>query len=691
VKDGGSAGAFTKEEREEAKRIVKDNIRDGLSDLQVSPDVADKIVKDVDDPEKGPAARDKLKQISDSSADLQIVSVSEEKQKEVIDAVSRSDDPKGTANEKVGEAATEEVFGKDVAAKVPPDKRKNFRDVFRNLADLEGSLEEIGGNPDDPEVKDAINEGAERGITTKEEGREILERAGQKVLDRQGFSPAKEGESLKDRLNRIAQEQEAEEAARKAKEAARLARAKVRKQLSPGAAGSTASGRSVSARVDVAIGGGQGKASGAGNAAQGTGTDASKTTGSGGSFRSDTINNNLPADRGGNSTRGQATTGTGTAPAGAATGAATPVTAAPVTAPTSALDPGTGVDNTQTPATNSPANTGTSAGTGSAATSDASVVSPTDEIVVGGGQGSTFGGHFQSEDGNTGGDLTFKPDGTFSGTITTVTRDASGNITSTSTTAVVGTWGTDGDGNVVVTTATTAPSQSGSTTASTPPAQGEGEGNKDGDKDDDDDDKDDGDDDNPPPAETAETSSEEAPAETSTATTTAEGSTPNPLDETGGNPFELGNRTGGRLGGDQAKNQKRGLDLAGSGGGARGPNPDGASSGPGLLTPEEQAAAARLLGIKRGGGVTNPNPIADGGTAVTDRDLKELGLRGTGGAKGPTDPKAPAQPQDPKSPIGGAPAPVPVGGTRVNSAVAPAVNVDAQRIKVDPQVKESVR
>ena len=672
---------------DEARRIVKDAAREDLSNLDVPPDVANKLADDLVDPEKAPAARDRVKEISGSSADLQLVSVSDEKRKEIVDAVSRSDDPKGTANEKVGEAATEEVFGKDVAAKVPQEKRKNFRDVFRNLADLKGSLEEIGGDPDDPEFVEAINEGAERGITTKEEAREILERAGQKVLDRQGFSPAKDGESLKDRLDRIAKEQEAEVAARKAQAAARLAKAKVRAAITPGASGSTAAGRSVSARLEVAIGGGKGATSGAGSAAHGTGTDASKTTGSGGSFRSDAINVRLPADKGGTSTAGQVTTGRVD---GKAPGAAAPAVTSPATAP-SALEPGTGVESTQPPATTPAPGATTATDGGAPAGGSATVTSPGDEVVIGGGQGSTFGGHLQSEDGNTGGDLTFKPDGTFSGTVTTVTRDASGNITSTTQTEVVGTWGKDADGNVVVTSATVAPSSGGTTTTtSTESSGGGGEGeDKDG-KGDDDDDDDDNDDD-PPPAATSETSSEEAPAETAAETTAAAGSTPNPLDEIGGNPMELSNRTGGRLGGDQAKRQKRGLDLAGSGGGAGGPNPDGRSTGPSLLTPEEQANAARLLGMKRGGGVTTPNPMNEDAPSVTDRDLKELNLRGKGGAKGPTESTGPAQPQDPKSPVGGAPVPSPVPGNRVNSAVAPAARVDAQRIKIDPQIKESVR
>lgn len=78
-----------------------------------------------------------------------------------------------------------------------------------------------------------------------------------------------------------------------------------------------------------------------------------------------------------------------------------------------------------------------------------------------------------------------------------------------------------------------------------------------------------------------------------------------------------------------------------------------------LLTPEEQANFRRLIGVKSGGGVTNPNPLDEGGATVTDRDLKGLHLRGTGGAGTPPEAGSgsPA-PQDPNSPIGN-PAPIP--------------------------------
>ncbi len=145
-------------------------------------------------------------------------------------------------------------------------------------------------------------------------------------------------------------------------------------------------------------------------------------------------------------------------------------------------------------------------------------------------------------------------------------------------------------------------------------------------------------------------------------TKTAENSTPNPEAADHGTGFELSEKTGGRLGGQEARNARRGLDLAVSGGGAAGPeNPESTTSSGVLLTPEEVQNFERLLGIKAGGGVTDPSPMDKDGFAVTERDLRELGLRGNGGAKGPTENGGNTPPpQDPASPIGGpAPGPVP--------------------------------
>lgn len=184
----------------------------------------------------------------------------------------------------------------------------------------------------------------------------------------------------------------------------------------------------------------------------------------------------------------------------------------------------------------------------------------------------------------------------------------------------------------------------------------------------------------PPPEE--ESGEEEAPAEESPTQETAQNSTPNPMDDGGVNPAELAIRTEGRLGGEQARSQQKALDLKAGGGGAAGPREG--NSAPVLLTREEQNNFRRLYQQKKGGGVTDPSPIEDSGIAVTVRDLKELHLRGNGGAKGPVENTAPsAPPSDPHSPITG-PAPVPAPG--VNARVP----VQIQKINVDASVQQSI-
>lgn len=74
-----------------------------------------------------------------------------------------------------------------------------------------------------------------------------------------------------------------------------------------------------------------------------------------------------------------------------------------------------------------------------------------------------------------------------------------------------------------------------------------------------------------------------------------------------------------------------------------------------MFTPEEKANAARGLNTAAGGDVTNPT-LDESTVMMTDRDLKELHLRGDGGAKGPVDSTAPAPP--PEEGPGSGPPPV---------------------------------
>ena len=137
--------------------------------------------------------------------------------------------------------------------------------------------------------------------------------------------------------------------------------------------------------------------------------------------------------------------------------------------------------------------------------------------------------------------------------------------------------------------------------------------------------------------------------------------TPNPEREEAGSGFGLQEATGGRLGGDAARRQQDRLDLLGRGGGAAGPEAGENPASGVLLTPEERANASRLLGVKAGGSVTTPSPLKEGGTAITERDLKDLVLRGNGGAGTPEVTVFPVlqPPQSPLAPPAGVPG---VGG-----------------------------
>jgi len=143
-------------------------------------------------------------------------------------------------------------------------------------------------------------------------------------------------------------------------------------------------------------------------------------------------------------------------------------------------------------------------------------------------------------------------------------------------------------------------------------------------------------------------------------TNTADSSTPNP-DEVGATTgMELAQLTGGRLGSQQATQQGRALDLLRSGGGAGGPSDNPESGGSGILnlSPGEIGILSRTMSkrgiVKTTGGAVDPSPVDKDGIAITDRDIKELTLRGNGGAKGPTEgSSSPPSPQDPKSPVRG--------------------------------------
>lgn len=704
----------------DAVKLRQDFVKDALTDLNIRPEIAGKIAAEANDPATAPEAQTRIEQITGAAADLDLVSVDPKVRNAVIDKISRSEKPKDTANEEVGKAAIDEVFGKNVTKLLPADKVPQARDVFVNLAKIQAALVTVGGDPNGKEVQDAVEEGAKLGVVNDDDARKVMEDGAHKILDKT-FPPAKPGEKLADRLARMVKEQEklqaelnaqkAAAAARAAAKARLAAAAKISKDklggsaLTQGAAASTAIGRSVSAKLEVALGGGSGTTSGAGTGKFGTGIVRSQTSGAGGSqVRQDLASARLAAGDGGPSNKGKTATGdqpttqpgnNTTQPAESTSSAAadqhtpqspilsdsdvnTPATTQPAT-----TQPGT------TPAQATPQSDGNQPRSGT-------VSSPSSEFKVGTSGGDrylvdAYHSDQTSERGAT--DTQIFSDGTFKQTETVSNGD--GSYTTTVTT---GTWVIDGNGNRVATSSTTSPATTtgnGQSTNSNAGQQNNNNGNnqssndKDGDGKDDDDDKDDddkSDDDKkseePPPAEEAGADDTEAAKSEESKQSS---STPNPMDIGGGDPTQLAARSGGRIGNQEARRQQRGLDLARFGG-AAGPGRDGKGGAPTLLTPEEKINAERALNMRLGGGVTNPNPLGKGNVVATDRDLKELHLRGNGGAKGPTDGSAPATPQDPHSPLGGVgPAPLPAGGTRINGAAAKGAAINSQ-IKLNGQV-----
>lgn len=703
----------------EIVQLEQAQVKSALDDLRVKPTVADKIVKDVANPATSKDARGRITEIAGAAADLDLVAASQKVRDAVVDAVSRSDDPKSTADQKVGEAAIDQVFGKEVSKLVPAGKVG--RGVFTTLVGISAALQNLGGNADDQEVVDTIKEGAQLGVNTPEAARTVLEKGAHKVLDKQGFTASKPGETLNDRLTRAVEEQKKLQAELDAKKAADAAKAAAKARattaaqqsaraksgaigktgIGQGAAGSTNVGRSVSSKVKVALGGGNGTTSGAGTAKIGTGTDARKSTGIGGENRMDQASSRLAAGSGGNSIAGQQTSGfepttqPGTQDAAPAATDSVPAAAAQTDARNDAAATATidaPVPNNSTPVDQAGAASPSAESGGAAPSASNSSVTTGDFLIGSPGHQDTPGfKHYDTGNPNVGVDINYAQDGSYTGVVTVVTRDTAGNIVSITETPITGTWGYDASGQPRPATQTmgeTTDATPGQSTANNDSQQSTE--NNDSQQDSSDDDKDDKDDDDknaedPPPAE--ETASDDANTETTTEESKEASTTPNPMDIGGGDPTQLASRTGGRVGTQEARRQQRGLDLARFGG-AAGPNPDGKGGVPTLLTSEEKANAERALSMRKGAGITNPNPMGRGSVVATDRDLKEMHLRGNGGAKGPSDDTPPTKPQDPRSPLGGKPPGLaPSGGTRINGARSKTATLNRQ-LSVDRRIAQ---
>ena len=155
-----------------------------------------------------------------------------------------------------------------------------------------------------------------------------------------------------------------------------------------------------------------------------------------------------------------------------------------------------------------------------------------------------------------------------------------------------------------------------------------------------------------------------------------------------GTGLGMSQATGGRLGGQEANNAMRGVDLKAGGGGAAGPGARDATTSGVLLSAEEQRNAATALDMARTGGVTDPHAIDRGGMAVTDRDLKDIGLKGNGGAKGPTESTGTQPVQPAQSPLGAAGGGPIVAPARVPVSLAPDAVPAAVEVK---EVVDQVR
>ncbi len=694
----------------ETRRAIRENVVDSLKSIGVSPDVARQIGTETASPGTAQDGKDRVNTITTAAGDLQLVGVPPEKQRKVVDAISRSKDPAATAEEAVGEAATETTFGKGVAERVPPEKRGNFREVFKNLIDIKGQLENLGGEPDGPEVLEAVQEGARLGVTDPEEKSRILEKAGQKVLDSQGFTPAKDGETVAQRLDRIAVEQKAQlEAMRKAaaakKKLAGFSTDGLR--IRPGAAGSSASGRSVAVEVTTAVGGGTGEASGAGENKAGTGIVSELKAGSGGkNLETRPVDFHLAAGTGG----GSNSPGSGTSATAPATntGPAGPPAAA-IDNPIHEVDgtPGSGgnapgespAQPTQPPAADKKSPEGTASREGSVAVDEGGV------LIGGGGSGMPVGhSHQDSVGGAPGHDVTMRSDGTFTGVVFTEVINADGSKTITSTT-VSGTWAPGPDGNPVVTSQTnssesttaTVPAQGGGgQTASNDNSGGSGGGNSGGQDASGGDDDNDNNDNSDPTLSADEQDAERDRRESENSTETAVATPLHPdFQKDQGTGTRMAEQTSGRVGASEARNALRGVGFAAGGGGAGGPtdNPENASGTGVPLNPQDvkilsKTASSRTV-IKTTGGSVDPSPINETSVTITDRDMKELGLRGTGGAKGPTDqPTQPSSPTDPNSPLGG-PVPMAPPSPRISVPVKALQGIRVESIEVNAAAVEA--
>lgn len=629
----------------------------------VGDERAAEIGKKLADPATRQRAEKNLKLVVEAAASLQLAGVDSAKADRITDSLIRT----GTTDAKEINEIVGRVIIKDLTGKNPPQSDSDdpdaptALDVVKSVLDAKANLQLVGAEDDDEAAQKAIEEIVKNRVTDPEKARKIVEAAAGKILEEQGvLPPAKPGETLKDRLERAAEAQKPTKPE------------SAKKPVKKPSQTPTTLADSFKGRLASIIGAEEGK-----GPKNGIGTSPSvlelvfgskqpRTSGpkgvKNGKFTSGALKGVNVKGTGVGKGAGIGRTG----PVGDATGKIVgkvgQVSQPGDTGVTIAKDPdsspirdvnrspnqpvnGTPVDNNTPPAPEGNGATPDNAATGNAQTSgeqdldsnpqQSGATDPagsnmdtttgtytvTDAPTPGADGTTTVGFNVSGSPGGAADGnyvTTYFPDGTY---ITErVTPDGGHEL-------VGGGTGTppnvqEGDSTNVVQgdEAVFAGDDSGDSTSSTDNNGGSNNGG--------DDDKDDDSSTDTPPA---TTESEEAPADTAeTNDDTAEASeegTPNPeARDRNGYTGRLADQTGGRVGGDEQRRQGKALDQRKNGNGAGGPNPEGNTSSGVLLTPEEQSALAKNLGMKRGGGVTTPTEESNT-AAVTERDLKDIAAR----------------------------------------------------------------
>lgn len=613
------------------------------------------------DPKTRADTQTNLKLVLDAAANLQATGVDDEKAHRVIDNLIRN----GTTDKKVideitGRLIVKELTGKDVPQGDPADESApTALDIARNIINAKGDLALVGVEEDDPQMVKALDDIVKGRVTDPAKAREIVETAAAESLEKAGvIPPGKPGESLQDRLNRAAKQQEEEVAAAKEpKPKPEDAKKPVKKPGKPISLADSLKGRLASVA-------GAEDSTGPRND---TGTSpsvleivfGSKKPRTGGPKGVKDGKQLAGITKGGNIKGGGAGVSRGKGSVGTIGDANGRIVAKPgqvsqpanTGGPVLAKDPdnspvkdvgrspvqnGTPVENTTTPnVVATPGAAGDPNATGNAAVAGEQDLPNTNPQQQGatdpaGSNMDTSGGTFTITDEPTTG-----PDGT-----TTVNFSVTGSPGGAEDGNYVTTYFSDGTyitervtpdgGHELVGGGEGKPPANAHEGDSTNVVQGDqavfagddsaenggngggggdgngGGGNDDGDDDNDDDNGDNTADTGTPPATTEDNPATDAAAENDDTATASQEGTPNPdAPDPNARSGRLAEATQGRVGGDEQRRQNKAIDQRKNGNGASTPTGDETSSGV-LLTPQEKSAFAKHLGLQRSRGVTTP-------------------------------------------------------------------------------------